>query len=774
VTIKEWRADNMKKLLGGLLFVLLVVILLSININAVAPGIKEVVFKYEPQVEEVSSVYLAGSFNNWATKDFEMKDQDNDGVYEITIPLKPGTYQYKFVINGTTWRKDPHSEDYTADGFGGLNSVINVGQQIEREGEVGDGEIIKNALWHDQTTTAHITRTQENIIEIRFQTAVNDVEAVRLNYFDEDGYQVEYMNFLTYDGQFDYWHKKIEVKDDSFKYRFVIDDADTRYWYGKNGIAITMADWFKFNKEDSLLFNSPEWIKQAVFYQIFPERFSNGNKENDPEYIETYKNNEERYKNIVPDWHQGIKASDHHYIDSEKFTDDSNQINPKSGWHVLYGGDIQGIENNLNYLTDLGINTIYLNPIFESTSNHKYNSSTYEFIDDNFAIKDDPEASNQLFIDFIKTAHQHGIRIILDGVFNHTGYEHYAFQDVVSKGRNSKYWNWYYIESYPITTLYEQRTQGKEPNYQCWAGFGSLPKINVNNEEVREYIYDITKEWMDPNGDGNPKDGIDGWRLDVPTEVKDRNPEFWIDWRGHVKDINPDAYIAGEIWGDASQYLKGNEFDGVMNYRFRDAVLKLLNESWTINKFIDETNKIKAEYPTPAFNSLLNLIGSHDTERFLNAVGKDINKFKKAVFFQFIFPGAPMVYYGDEIAMAGGQDPDNRRTMIWQKRPYSNKPNDQLLEFYKKLIQLRHANNILKEGRINLSIQNNKSNVLIIERELNEEKIIGLVNISDQAEEISLEVGKDEIINLLTDRKYQAKNGQINITIESDELLLLK
>jgi len=251
------------------------------------------------------------------------------------------------------------------------------------------------------------------------------------------------MNYFTSDEQFDYWNKKIEVKDNEFRYRFVIDDADTRFWFDRAGLAITMADWFRYNKGNYPLFKTPDWVKEAVFYQIFPDRFYNGNKANDPEYIETYKNKTEPYENVVPDWYQGIKESEHHYIYPAKFTDNIREINPKSGWHVLFGGDFQGIMKKIDYLNQLGINVVYLNPVFEATSNHKYNTSGYEFIEDNFAVKDNQTASNELFVNLIGELNNNGIKVVLDGVFNHTGYEHYAFQDVIKNGKDSKYWDWY-------------------------------------------------------------------------------------------------------------------------------------------------------------------------------------------------------------------------------------------------------------------------------------------------------------------------------------------
>ena len=514
-----------------------------------------------------------------------------------------------------------------------------------------------------------------------------------------------------------------------------------------------------------------------MFYQIFHYIFNNDNKNNDPELIETYKNKNERYENITPEWHQGLMFSSHHYIDEDKFTDNSSRIYPKSGWHILYGGDLQGVEEKFDYLKELGINAIYFNPIFEASSNHRYNTAAYEKIDDNLALKGDFAASEEYFIDFIEEAHENGIKIVLDAVFNHSGYEHYAFQDIVKNGKDSKYWDWYFIDSYPINTLYEQRTEGKKPNYECWAGFGAHPKLNVKNPEVKEYIYNITKKWMDPNGDGDPSDGIDGWRLDVANEVKDTDPDFWVEWRKMVKDINPEAYITGEIWNNASRYLQGKEFDGVMNYKFRDAVVKLIGKSKiTAEEFVYNINVTNIDYPEQSIHALQNIIDSHDTVRFLASANRSKERLKLAALLQFTYPGAPMIYYGDEIGLYGGKDPDNRRTMIWEERPSGDKPDKKLFKYYSKLAEIRKNTPALIEGSVSFIIPEQTRKAVILKREYKEQTTYTIINAWDRPQQISFKVNskKSFVKDLLSGKKIKIKDKMINIKLDKLSGLLLE
>ncbi len=279
---------------------------------------------------------------------------------------------------------------------------------------------------------------------------------------------------------------------------------------------------------------------------------------------------------------------------------------------------------------------------------------------------------------------------------------------------------------------------------------------------------------MDPNDDGNPADGIDGWRLDVANEVKDRNPEFWQNWRDYVKSINPNVYITGEIWRDAGEYLKGNEFDGVMNYRFREAVVNLLTKNWEVDKFISTINKIKAEYPEPANNSLLNLIDSHDTERFLTTVENNEEKLKIAVALQFMLPGSPMLYYGDEVGIKGSSDPDNRRTMLWEETSDNYNQSKELLEFYKKIIKIRKENTVLTQGRANIKSVGENESIIMIKRELKGKSIIGLINTTSKQIEIKFDLKQKEVLDLLSKKNCKVENGVITVILDSYGIYILK
>ncbi|MGM0409356.1 MAG: alpha amylase N-terminal ig-like domain-containing protein [Bacillota bacterium] len=739
----------------------------------------DVTFEFDPSVDDVESVHLAGSFNDWSKSADPMTDENDDGLYTITKSLKPGEYTYKFVVNGNKWVRDPNNKKTVDDGFGGVNSVLEVEKEKKKveKTTVGDGKIASSSLWHDPEQRKFLNRTGKDSYSFSLQTHKNDLTNVYLLYQEGERPNMVEMDKKTEDDSYSYWQREVELENDKIEYSFLVFDNQNHSYFSENGASKNEVEVFDLNKEEQVVFKTPEWVKEAVFYQIFPDRFNNANKENDPELIETYKNNEERYENITPEWHQGLMFSSHHYIDPEKFNDQSSQIYPKSGWHIKYGGDLQGVEEKFDYLKELGINAIYFNPIFEATANHRYNTAAYELIDDNLAIKGDHKASEEYFREFIKKAHENNIKIVLDAVFNHSGYEHYAFQDVIENGRDSKYWDWFLIEDYPINTLYEQRTEGKDPNYECWAGFGAHPKFDVNNPEVKEYFFEITRKWMDPNGDGDPSDGIDGWRLDVANEVKDTNPEFWIEWRNLVKEINPDAYITGEIWNNASQYLQGKEFDGVMNYKFRNAVLNFIGKGEIgAEEFVNSINETNIDYPEQSIYALQNIIDSHDTKRFLTSANKNKGRLKLAALLQFTYPGAPMIYYGDEIGMAGGSDPDNRRTMIWEERPNGEKPDQDLYNYYSNLAEIRENEEVLINGELSFIIPEESRQAVILVRENENEKIYTVINAWDRKQNISFELPEEKstVKDLITEQEFKTEGSKLNIEIDKLSGMIFK
>lgn len=376
----------------------------------------------------------------------------------------------------------------------------------------------------------------------------------------------------------------------------------------------------------------PQWVSEAIFYQIFPDRFYNGDHSNDP--------------------------AGHVAWDSEP------------GYYNFFGGDLKGIIDKIPYLQQLGVTALYLNPIFDSPSNHKYDTRDY--------LQIAPEFGNVwTFKNLIEQLHHAGIRIIIDGVFNHTGDSFWAFQDIIKNGPESRFRNWYHCREFPIR-------QGANPNYECWWNFGTLPKLNHQNPEVVRYLLKVVAFWTSL--------GIDGWRLDVPNEV---GMDFWRIFRRLVKAINPEAYIVGEIWDEPAAWLTGDTCDAVMNYRWREAAIRYFacNEI-SADQFRMELEGIRSHLPLETVLSAYNLLGSHDTPRFLTICGEERRKSLAAQAFQFIYPGVPALYYGDEIGLTGGKDPECRKTMLWSP----HQQDQVILEAAQQLTKLRKQYQALQNG----------------------------------------------------------------------------
>lgn len=394
------------------------------------------------------------------------------------------------------------------------------------------------------------------------------------------------------------------------------------------------ADHKKFHESRSLTTPSlpPSWASKTIFYQIFPDRFYNGDPSNDPD------------KKTV--W--GDKPT------IENF----------------FGGDFSGIIAKIPYLKQLGIGGVYLNPIFDSPSNHKYNTSDY--------LRIAPEFGDlRTFRKLVEQLHQSGIRIIIDGVFNHTGDTFWAFQDIMKRGTKSRFTDWYYCREFPIR-------QGMNPNYECWWNFGTLPKLNHQNPEVTRYLLKVVAFWTSM--------GIDGWRLDVPNEV---TMDFWRLFRKIVKSINPEAYIVGEVWEDPFSWLTGDSCDAVMNYRWRDAVIRYFAKGHiSAEQFRFELINNRSNLPWEFIISAYNLLGSHDTPRFLTICDENIRRFLVALVFQFTYPGVPALYYGDEVGLTGDKDPDCRKTMCWD----GENQNQIILRETRNLTKIRNQYQALQTG----------------------------------------------------------------------------
>ena len=502
---------------------------------------------------------------------------------------------------------------------------------------------------------------------------------------------------------------------------------------------------------------TPDWAKHAIWYQIMLDRFRNGDTANDPDPVRPWTS---EWFSTSP-WEQRDDQTFYKWIVFDRF----------------YGGDFDGLEEKLPYLRELGVNALYLLPVFKAQSNHKYNATNYVHIDDHFGTKGDYDAvaakedlndpntwqwteSDKRFLRFLKTAHAQGFKVIIDGVFNHVGIAHPAFVDVKENGKKSKYADWFEITSW------------KPFKYTGWAGFDALPtfrksKDGVACEAVKEHIYNVTRRWMAPNGD--PKSGIDGWRLDVPNEIP---APFWVGWRQLVKSVNPDAYISGEIWDRADQWLDGKHFDAVMNYEFsRPTVAWMFNHKMKItpSEIDRRLRELRLAYPLEATQVLQNLLDSHDTDRVASmALNPDriynennrphlegvkysnakpgpaeYAKARLAALLQMVYVGAPMIWYGDEVGMWGAADPTGRKPMLWEDLQPYEKPEENFvmkdqLAYYKQIIALRNAHPALQTGTIRTLLTDDEADVWAFLRADADEQLIVVLNASDKEQAVTL------------------------------------
>jgi len=408
----------------------------------------------------------------------------------------------------------------------------------------------------------------------------------------------------------------------------------------------------------------------------------------------------------------------------------------------FFGGDLEGIICKLPYLEELGVNALYLNPIFKSPSNHKYDTTDYYEIDPSFGNKDSLKR-------LVKELHQRQIRIILDGVFNHCGDTFWAFQDVIEKGAKSKYKDWFIIKNYPIVKY-------PEPNYRCWMGTSLMPEFNTDNPEVREYLLKVVKYWI-------KEADIDGWRLDT---VEYMDPSFVKQIREAAKEVKKDAYIVGEVMGVATSWFKTKSLDAVMNYKLRDLIIDFfIKEATNATEFNHQLYSFRQTYSDSVNPFMFNLLDSHDVPRFLTLCDGDVKKMKLAVIFLMTYIGAPVIYYGDEVGVMGGEDPDCRRAMIWDK----NQQNINLLNFYKRMIKLRRESQALRRGSFKSLYQHD--NLYCFSRQLNQEKIIIALNNSDKNEEINI-----SLLEIKTKKRLKIKeifdSTKSSFVMEQDEFNL--
>ncbi|MNI02556.1 Cyclomaltodextrinase [compost metagenome] len=450
------------------------------------------------------------------------------------------------------------------------------------------------------------------------------------------------------------------------------------------------------------MYAAPEWAKEAIFYQIMPERFANGDPSNDPEGTEPW----------------GSPPTIGNFM----------------------GGDLKGIMDKLDYLVDLGINAIYLTPVFEAPSNHKYDTVDYKKVDPHFG-------TNETLKQLVDTCHTKGIRVMLDAVFNHCSEQFAPFQDVLQHGEKSKYAEWFHVREFPL------EVKDGIPTYDTFGFYGNMPKFNTANPEVKQYLLDVAEYWI-------KEIHIDGWRLDVANEV---DHAFWRDFRKVVKAANPEAYIVGEVWNDSLKWLLGDQFDSVMNYPFSNKVLQFFNDPYMDGyNFASSLGYLLMRYPQQTNEVIFNLLCSHDTSRVLNRLDHNTNKLKLAVVFLLTYIGTPCIYYGDEIGLTGDDDPDCRKCMEWD----TEKQNRELFDFYKMLIALRKENPSLRKGFFRFLKADPDDSRIIYERIDDQKHFTIWMNNTDQETVITHPMETNDWKDALTEDEVLAEDGLMNIGLD--------
>jgi glycosidase len=480
---------------------------------------------------------------------------------------------------------------------------------------------------------------------------------------------------------------------------------------------------------------TPDWVKDAIFYQIFPDRFAFS-------------------KALQP-----VKPDNLEPWDSPPTT------------YGYKGGDLIGVVERLDYLQDLGINALYFNPIFQSASNHRYHTHDYYQVDPLLG-------GNQAFTTLLEAAQRRGIRVILDGVFNHASRGFFYFNDIVENGRSSPYLDWFTISEFPVNPYDLSRI----PGYRAWYNLHALPKFNTDHPQVREYLMRVAEHWT--------RMGIDGWRLDVPNEIQTGG--FWEEFRQRVKEINPDAYITGEIWQEAGSYLQGDRFDGVMNYLFAEAAISFAagpRVDWRLaegkgyrpsmnldaRSYADRIDWVLSLYPWEIQLAQFNLLDSHDTARVISLAGGDIASVHLSTLLLMTYPGAVSIYYGDEIGLEGGMpDHDTRRPFPWD-RPHLWKT--EVLDFHKELIRLRNRHPALRRGIYRRLYADDA--VYAFGRQLGEETLLIAVNTAGQSRTAAIPVdgffAPDSALEMLYGSSggadIQAGKVQLNLSPRSGVVL---
>lgn len=621
---------------------------------------------------------------------------------------------------------------------------IDAGERQKIDFFEGDVHLGHYDFRFDFNDKKHFSISQDETGRFRVHTEKN-ISKLWLLLEDEDFRPVELRKYAETD-RFVFWGVQVEFRANVAKFSFAATTEDNLNLYlGTSGIANFISPSEKWIYDSSIYqrHSIPDWVYGSVMYQVFPERFANGRSEINPE-------------NTVK-WGSVPTRLD------------------------FQGGDLYGVIDKLDHIESLGVNILYLNPIFLSGSTHKYDSWDH--------LKVDPTlGGDDSLRDLISNCHDRNIKVILDCSLNHVHPRHFAFQDIVKNGENSEYKNWFTIFDYPVRLIhrphlyantykvgwdgneeeykrYLEKTFDEtkvpvevrdddgpivEPSYKTWWGVPDMPKVNFESKEARQWALDVTKYWIE-NFD------IDGWRMDVAKEL---DFSFWKEFRDIAHKANKDTLLISEIFGDTSQWLQGDRFDGTMNYSFREAMTDYFATKRINNKeFADSLANLYSMYSFEALSSCQNLLSSHDVERFLNKCGNEEDGILGAIFLQATFPGIAGIYYGDEIGLGGADDPFNREPFPWNSEESWNST---ILDYTKKLMNIKKSSSIFKYGRFELLDDNEQ--FVAFRRILKDESMLCIINRSKSNDDFDIVSNAHSVNVIHGDCAASLDQGMIRIT----------
>lgn len=604
---------------------------------------------------------------------------------------------------------------------------------------------------HHAQTVDGVTAS-EHSLTLKLLTKIDDIQSVVVRIEPDNEEYLIAMEHVADKGRLQQWEADILLNTDRdvTHYAFKVVTRSQQFWLDAQGVKKRMPPrelHFKYNARSQPV----DWVCDQVFYQVFPDRFCNG----DPSIGVA----------------EGEYAIKHGTVPTTVKNWDQAAVAKGAGMSVeFYNGDLKGVTQKLDYLEELGITAVYMNPIFSSQTNHKYDTMDYYSVDPHLG-------TNQELAELTANIHQRGMKVVLDAVFNHTSVEHPWFDMNGAHGNGA-----YQSENSPYRDYY--LFEGSSQRYQGWKGVASLPVLNFESQGVRDAIYEaddsVMRYWL------RPPYNIDGWRLDVVHMLGEgsgakNNAHYVKEFRRVTKEENQDAFVLGEHFFEASQWLQGDQEDGAMNYYgfahpvrayFAHMDIAYAPIQLATEDFVDWLSEAKGKLPWANQLNQLNQLDSHDTTRFLTMVGEDEQRQKLASLFLMTYVGTPCLYYGTEVGMVGENDPDNRRPFPWDKvdgNPW--------IEFYQRLIAIRQQHPALRRGDIQFLVA--EGDTLVYSRELDGERIVVALNSGNNSCTVSVPVWKMGMENgtlnsLIDDERYEVAEGKANVSIDAQGYCLVK